>query len=286
MAAETNTMTRAEFAKAQAIDYVNHFVSSVQSLQEMLGVSSLMPLTEGSTIKVYTSTLTQAAQPAEGELIPLSKITQTVAKTYELILRKWRTAVTAEAIQRSGFQTAVIDADNVVLRTVQKDVRGQFIALCATGTGTATGTTFQEAIANAWAKLQILFEDYAVDKVIAFVNPMDIATYIGQAAISIQTAFGMSYFEPFLGVRCISSGDVPKGTFYATVPENINIAYPTLANGEIAKAFDFTTDETGLIGINHESLNDSLRFQSVVTTGVTPFPERLDGIVVGTITSA
>lgn len=110
-----------------------------------------------------------------------------------------------EAIQRSGFDTAVTEADNKLMKTIQAKIRAELIAFLATGTGTATGATLQAAVSNAWGKLQVLFEDDAAGSVIVLVNPMDVADYIGGASITTQNAFGMTYFKAFY--RCF---DVDK----------------------------------------------------------------------------
>lgn len=284
MAVQENTILTTDFAKAQSIDFVTRFNGGVEKLQEMLGITRRTPLASGAIIKTYASEVTLAdGNVAEGDLIPLSKVEQTVANTYELEYKKYRKAVTLEAIQRSGFDVAVTETDNRLLRKVQSDVRTSFAAFLATGTGTATGTNFQSALANAWGKLQVLFEDDAAGDVIVLVNPMDVSDYIGTAAITTQNAFGMTYFTAFTDVKVLTNASVPQGTFYATVADNLNIAYPQISGGEINKAFSFTTDETGLIGITHTADNTRVNYETTIISGLTIFAERLDGVVVGTI---
>ena len=62
--------------------------------------------------------------------------------------------------------------------------------------------------------------------------------------------------------------------------------FVNVASGEIARAFNLTTDETGYIGIHEYADNDTARVMDLVLSGVTFFPERIDGIVVGTIAGA
>ncbi len=284
MPAQENTMITTDFAKAQSIDFVTRFNGGVAKLQELLGITRRTPLSTGAVIKTYKNTVTLAdGEVAEGDLIPLSKVTQTVANTYELSYSKYRKAVTLEAIQRSGFDVAVTETDNSLLKKVQSDVRSKFASFLATGTGTASGTTFQAALANAWGMLQVLFEDDAAGDVIVLVNPMDVSDYIGTAQISTQSAFGMTYFTAFTDVKVLTNANVPQGKFYATVADNLNIAYPLISGGEINKAFSFTTDETGLIGITHTADNTRVNYETTIISGLTIFAERLDGVVVGTI---
>ena len=284
MAVQENTNITTDFAKAQSIDFVTRFNGSIKKLQELLGITRRTPMGSGAIIKTYKNTVTLAdGDVAEGEIIPLSKVENTLANTYELTYKKYRRAVTLEAIQRNGFDQAVIDADNALLKKIQSNVRSSFATFLSTGTGTATGSGFQASVANACGKLQILFEDDAAGDVIVLANPMDISDYIGGANISTQQAFGMTYFKAFTDVSILTNASVPQGKFYATVSDNINIAYPLISGGEINKAFNFTTDESGLIGITHTSDNTRVNYETTILTGVTMFAERLDGVIVGTI---
>ena len=157
MAVQENTNLTTDFAKAQSIDFVNRFTGGIKKLQEMLGITIRQGLSEGSTIKTYKSSVTLAdGNVAEGDLIPLSKVEKTLDKTYELADTKYRRAVTLEAIQRSGFDQAVQEADTALLRKIQSNIRTDFAAFLATGTGTAAGNTMQAVVADAWAKLQVL----------------------------------------------------------------------------------------------------------------------------------
>ena len=68
--------------------------------------------------------------------------------------------------------------------------------------------------------------------------------------------------------------------------ENIVAYYINVASGDIGGAFGLTADETGYIGINEYADKDTARVIDLVMSGVTFFPERVDGIVVGTIAGA
>jgi hypothetical protein len=103
----------------------------------------------------------------------------------------------------------------------------------------------------------------------------------------MQTLFGMNYIKNFLGLGDVFlNSSVPAGKFYATAKENIVLYYVNVAGGDIASAFGLTADETGYIGINEYPDKDSARVIDLVMSGVTFFPERQDGIVVGTIAGA
>lgn len=283
--AEDNLTKTGDLAKAAAIDFTERFGSNLSKLIEALGVTRRMPLTNGMVIKTYKSTVTMATDDAvgEGETIPLSKVETVPADTIELTFKKYRKAASVEAIQKHGYDQAIVETDEKLLREIQKGVRTRFFNFLATGTGTATATTLQGAFARAWGKIQTLFEDDAAQTV-AFVNPEDIADHLAKAEVTTQTAFGLTYIQNFAGVdTVIINTSVPRGTVYATAPENIVLAYVQITGGEINKAFDFTTEELGLIGVTHDIQKKNLTAETIALSGVTLFAERLDGVVKITI---
>ena len=173
-----------------------------------------------------------------------------------------------------------------MLKDVQKGIRADFFSFLATGTGVATGATFQATLAQAWGQLQVLFEDDDIDAVY-FMNPLDVADYLATANISLQTAFGMTYVKDFLGLgTVIFNSGVPKGKIYATAAENVVLYYIPTNSGDMGETFDFVTDETGFIGINETPDHDHMTVKNTVASGVVLFAERLDGVVVGTISGA
>jgi hypothetical protein len=202
----------------------------------------------------------------------------------EAVLNKWRKSTTAEAILKGGYEQADGDTTDKMVKDVQAKIRNDFFTFIATGTGTATGKGLQAALASGWGNLQVLWEDDTVDTVY-FINPLDAAAYLGTAQITLQTAFGMSYIENFLGLgRVFLNSSVPAGKFYATAAENVVLYFVNVDASELARAFDLTSDETSYIGINEYADKDTARVMDLVMSGVTFFPERIDGIVVGTIT--
>ena len=253
----------------------------------MLGVTRKQEKRAGEVLKVYKATGTlESGVVAEGDVIPLSKYQTTYEAVGEAVLNKWRKVTTAEAISSKGYGQAVNDTNDKMLKDIQKGVRTSFVNFLATGTGEVAGVGLQATLAQAWGKLQVLFEDTSVQSVY-FMNPLDVADYLGGAQISTQTAFGMSYIENFLGLgTVILASDVPKGKLYATAAENIVLYYIPVTSADMAQAFDLTSDATGLIGIHTGPTYDNLSAETVAASGVGLFAEKLDGIVVGTINPA
>lgn len=290
MAAETDVIAKAQMAKVREVDFVNQFThTNLDKLIEVLGVTRQIPMMEGTTMYVYTTTGTlHSGAVAEGDTIPLSQYKTEKKAVGEITLKKWRKGVTAEAIQKSGRDAAIAATDEALLRDVQKGIRTdlfEFLNGEITGSTTATGAGIQAAFADAWGKLQVKFEDDTASAVY-FVNPEDVATYLGTANITVQTVFGMNYIENFLGLgTVIMNSNITKGTFIATAKENIIMYYLTM-NGDIASEFDLTTDSTGYIGIKTDIPNtDRAQVETLVMGGIQFLVEYAGGVVKGTITS-
>ena len=286
-AVDAKTVKEADLAKVRDIDFTERFSKGIDTLMAMLGVTRKQEKRAGEVLKVYKATGTlESGAVAEGDVIPLSKYQTTYEAVGEAVLNKWRKVTTAEAISSKGYGQAVNDTNDKMLKDIQKGVRTSFVNFLATGTGEVAGVGLQATLAQAWGKLQVLFEDTSVQSVY-FMNPLDVADYLGGAQISTQTAFGMSYIENFLGLgTVILASDVPKGKLYATAAENIVLYYIPVTSADMAQAFDLTSDATGLIGIHTGPTYDNLSAETVAASGVGLFAEKLDGIVVGTINPA
>lgn len=289
--AETNLITAEKMKRVREVDFVQQFLhNSLQKLLDVLGVTRKIPMMEGTTMYVYSTVGTlQSGAVGEGEIIPLSQYQTTKTPIGEITLHKWRKAASAEAIKKSGYDAAVRDTDAALLKDVQKGIRGDFFTFLngtISNSVTATGEGLQAALANAWGKLQVAFEDDTAEAVY-FVNPEDISTYLGKAPLTTQTAFGMNYIENFLGLgTVITSSRITKGTFVATAKENLILYYLTM-NGDIARAFELTADELGYIGIKSGYANEErAQIESLVMDGLQIMVEYAAGVIKGTITEA
>ena len=282
--AETNLIKKADLAKAREIEFTYNFSEGVKKLMEALGVTRQIPKQAGTVLKAYKAVGTlENGAVGEGETIPLSKYTTKPVTFGEITLKKWRKATSAEAIAERGYDQAVEMTTDRMLRDVQKAVRTDLFTFLATGTGSASGDNLQGALAQSWGRLQIKFEDDAIQAA-HFVNPLDIADYLAKAQITTQTAFGMTYVEDFLGLgTVIMNASVPKGTIYSTAKENIVLYYIPVNGADLGEAFNFTSDETGYIGIHEEPDYSNMTASDTVVNGMVFFAERLDGVVVGTI---
>ena len=281
---EENTNISTDFEPAISIDHTNRLREGIKKLQEVLGITDMKPMPAGTSIKLYGVTVTKGGkQPAEGDIVPLSKVERKLIDTIELELDPKRRLTTGQAIQSTGKERAINEADEALIAEVRKDIKDAYYTTLAAGTGTApAGDNFQKACANVWGALNVFYEDMDVTPVF-FVNPLDVATYLGDAAISTQTAFGMSYIENFLGMgNAIISSKVEQGTVIGTAVQNLNGAFVPVG-GDVATAFGLTYDASGLVGLNHSLAADRFSINSLLVSGVVFYAENAGGVFKATI---
>lgn len=287
--AESNLITKSQMSKVREVDFVAQFThNSLAKLVEVLGVTRKIPMQEGTTMYMYTTSGTlQSGSVSEGAVIPLSQYQRNKTAVGEITLKKWRKATSAEAIMKSGYDEAVRSTDAALLRDVQKTVRTDFFTLingAIAGETSVAEETLQAALAAAWGQLQVKFEDDTAAPV-HFVNPLDIADYLKTANITVQTAFGMNYVEDFLGLgTVIMSSRVTQGTVISTAKENIILYYLTM-NGDIAGKFGLTVDDLGYIGIKSDiPTEERAQLETLVMSGIQFFVEYAAGVVKSLVT--
>ncbi|PNZ82464.1 phage major capsid protein Fam0118 [Staphylococcus microti] len=277
------TMASLDKFKEKSVDFTYRFEKSLKDFQQAIGVSNLMPVTEGMTIKLYNGMDVELADGdvAEGDLIPLSKVTPKVEETKEIKLKKYRKATSGEAIQKYGLDQAIDKTDAALVKEIQKNVRKELFTLIQSGsaqTNLNPANGLQGALATAWGSLQTVFEDDAI-KTVVFANPNDIAQAIADKKMTLESAFGLQYYTDLTGTIVFSTTQVEKGTIYATAAENLVIAYIPAGTSELGRSFALTSDNTGFLGMTHFLHHETLTHQTLLVSGVLMFPERLDGVV-------
>lgn len=285
MAAETNLIKNSDLARVRQVDFVSQFGYSTKKLMELLGVMRLIPKQAGTLLKRHTVTgALESGNVAEGDIIPLSKYTTVETPIGEITLSKWRKATSAEAVLDKGYDQAVDETNDKMLQDIQGKIRtGIISSLTISGQPTASGANTQAALADAWGKLANIFENDAVETVY-FLNPMDIASYLATAQITVQQAFGFSYVENFLGLgTVILNSGITAGTFKATAKQNMVGYYVPANEADLAKAFDFVSDETGLIAVHEYADYDRLTADSTFLSGIKIFADNEAGVIAGTI---
>lgn len=284
---ETNVITTQQMVKSREVDFVLRFTGTIlRKLIEALGVTRKVPLMEGTSLYVYkTAGTLQSGEVPEGAIIPLSQYERQKEQIGEITIKKWRKAVTAEAIKKSGYNEAVNETDKKMILDIQTTIRSQFFGFLNGLNGTTVGaTTLQAVLAKTWGQLQILFENDSVE-VVHFINPLTIADYLATATVTMQTAFGMNYIEDFLGMgTVIMNSQIPVGHVVSTAKENIIMYYLTM-NGEVAQAFNLTSDETGYIGVHSSQTDERAQLEIMAMSGIQFLVEYADGVVLGQIDS-
>ena len=292
-AAEPNTITAQQFSiNPREVDFVTSFGREITALTEVMGISRPIPKPNGTmlTAKKATGEL-QSGSVAEGDLIPLSQFEVEPVDFQPIELLKYRKAVTIEAIEKYGLETAVGMTDEEFKVQLQDDVLAQFYNFLLTGQLTSEETTFQMAVAMAIGRVKDAFKKMhrSATGVAVFANTLDVYEYLGGAQITVQTAFGMDYVENFLGADILFfSSEVPQGRVIATPVNNLNVYYVDPADSEFAQAgLVYTTDaDVPYIGFHTEGVYQRAQSESYAIMGLTIFAEYLNAVAVITIADA
>lgn len=289
MAAKENLTKTADIqSTARVIDFVTRFARNWEHLREILGIMRPIRKEPGSVLKSKTATVVlQSGSVGEGEEIPYSKATVTETPYEEMTVEKYAKAVSIESIKTYGYDVAVGMTDDAFLYELQDNVTRRFYTYLNTGTLTSSETTWQRALAMAKGRVINKFKQIhrTVTNVVGFVNVLDLYDYLGDANITIQTAFGFQYVQNFMGfstVFLLSDEEIQRGRVIATPVENIVLYYVDPSTSDFARAgLQYTTDgETNLIGFHVEGNYHTAVSESFAIMGMTLFAEYKDAIAV------
>ncbi|SHK31399.1 hypothetical protein [Hespellia stercorisuis] len=270
--------------KAREIDFVTSFGKNMQVLLDILGITRMIKKENGSVLKTKTVSGTlQSGDVAEGEEIPLSQYTVKETTFDSIKISKYRKAVSLEAIAEKGYEAAVEMTDEEMKSDLQNVVTDKFYKQLKMGSLVGHETTWQMAIAMAIGKVKNKFElmKRTATGTAVWVNTLDVYKYIGAADITLQTAFGMSYIQNFLGADIVFvSSQIPENTVIATPLNNLIAYYVDPADSEFVKAgLSYTTDSaTGFIGFHAQGNYDRAISDMFAIMGVRLFAEYLDAI--------
>jgi hypothetical protein len=168
---------------------------------------------------------------------------------------------------------------------LQTNVMTAFTNYIQTGALIRAAATFQAALAKAQGEVRNKWKKMkrGITEIVGFCNILDAYEYLGAANITVQTQFGMTYIENFIGYsRLFLSSDIPSGKIVATPVENLVLYYVNPSDGDFANAgLQFTVDgETPLIGFHVEGNYTTLVSEATALMGMVLFAEYLDGIAV------
>ena len=289
MAAKDNLTKSSDIqSTARVIDFVTRFARNWEHLREILGIMRPIRKEPGAILKSKTASVTlQGGTVGEGEEIPYSKATVIETPYEEMTVEKYAKAVSIEAIKTYGYDVAVGMTDDAFLYELQDNVTRRFYAYLNTGKLASSETTWQRALAMSKGLVINKFKQIhrTVTNVLGFAKVLDLYDYLGDANITVQTAFGFQYVQNFMGfstVFLLSDEEIPRGRVIATPVENIVLYYVDPSTSDFARAgLVYTTDgETNLIGFHVEGNYHTAVSESFAIMGMTLFAEYLDGIAV------
>ena len=291
MAVKANTTLTSNIdINPREVDFVTRFGMNWQGLLDIIGIARPIKKVPGTKLTAKEVQIDlQSGDVAEGDEIPYSLATISEKDVATLKLKKYSKGVTLEDIEKYGYEDAVQRTDNAFLNKLQGVVMDNFYAVLGTGTLTGSKTTFQQAIANAKGLVTNEFKKLRLDitDVVGFVNTMDFYDYLGDANITVQTAFGMSYVKDFMGYNTIfllSDNELEAGKVIATPVENLALYYVDASDSDFARAgLEYTVDGvTNLIGFHTEGKYSHAVSECYAILGATMFAEYLNGIAVVT----
>lgn len=285
-AAETNLTTMDDLGEIKSIDFVSRFEAGIKDLLALLGVTRLEPLSQDLKIQMYKwTTDVKSGNVAEGEDIPLSKVTRTKGPSHQVTFGKWRRAVSAEAIARHGASLAIDQADNKLLRQIQGGIKTQFTTFLGTAPTKINGVGLQKALASSWGKLST-FDEFDGAEFVSFVNPLDVSNYLGDTKVlaDASNVFGMTLLKNFTGAsNVVVLNSVPQGKIYSTAVDNIVLAYLDMNASDLGDIFVDFTDETGFISATRGRTLRNATYESLFMNAMVLFPEIPTGVVEATI---
>lgn len=278
---------------AREMDFVTRFGDNWEALRNILGIMRPIRKTPGTSLVSYTADVTLESGAVEpGEVIPYSKATITQAAKADLTIEKYAKAVPIEDVNKYGAEIAVEKSDDAFLTKLQNVVLTKFYTFLKTGTLTKTATTWQDALAKAQGEVLSKFATMQKDvtAVVGFANILDAYDYLGAADITVQTQFGLTYIEDFLGYSTLfllPSTQIDRNMVIATPVENIDLYYIDPSDSEFARlGLSYTTQgETNLIGFHAQGNYSTAVGESYALMGMALWAEYLDGIAKITVSA-
>ena len=277
---------------AREMDFVTRFTDNWETLRNILGIMRPIKKAAGTTLVSYNVDVTLEDGNVEaGHVIPYSKATTTAVKKGDLTIQKYAKAVPIEDVDKYGAEIAVEKSDDAFLAKLQNVVMTNFYTFLNTGSLEGTATTWQGALAKAQGEVLNKFATIQkeVTSVVGFANILDAYDYLGEANITVQTQFGITYVKDFLGYSTLfllPASQIARGTVIATPVENIDLYYIDPSNEFARLGLTYTTDgETNLIGFHAQGNYSTAVGESYALMGMALWAEYLDGIAKITFTA-
>lgn len=274
--------------QAREQDFVTVFNDNWNALRAIMGVSRPIRKAPGTKLVSSKATLTlQSGAVGEGEEIPYSLATVVPVAYADITIEKYAKAVSIEAVAKYGAEVAIQKTDDAFLTELQKVVLGRFYTFLNTGALTSAEGSWQKALAMARGRVIDKFNKMRKDvtDIVGFANVLDFYNYLGTSDITVQTMFGLTYIQNFMGYSTLfllSDPDIPQGKVIALPVENIDLYYIDPSDSDFARlGLQYTVQgETNLIGFHANGNYSTAVGESFAIMGMTLWAEYLDGIAV------
>lgn len=267
-------------------DFVTVFGKNWEALRNILGIMRPIRKAPGTRLRAFIAKVTlQSGAVGEGEEIPYSKAEVDEVAHDDITVDKYAKAVSIEAVNKYGADIAVEKTDDEFRNELQNTVLTKFYGFLQTGAMTGTASTWQAALAKAKGVVLDKFNKLrkTVTNVVGFANVLDFYDYLGAADVTVQTAFGLTYVQNFMGYGTLflmSEPDIPRGEVIAVPVENIDLYYVDPADSDFARlGLNYTVQgETNLIGFHVNGNYGTAVGEAFAIMGMTLWAEYLDGI--------
>ena len=280
---------------ARDVDFVTRFNDNWDALRAILGVMRPIrkaPGTKLTSYKAALKTTMASGSVAEGDVIPFTEFTVAPVSYSDIAIEKYAKSVSIEAVAKYGAAVAVQKTDDQFLVELQNNVLNKFYTFLNTGALVGTQKTWQRALAIAKGAVLKKFASMnkTVTEVVGFANIMDLYDYLGDAQITVQSAFGLNYVKDFMGYSTLFLLDdtkIAQKKVIAVPVENIDLYYIDPSDSDFAQlGLNFTVaGETNLIGFHSEGDYTRATGNSFALMGMALWAEYLDGIAVVTVGS-
>lgn len=271
---------------AREVDFVTRFNDNWDALRQIMGIMRPIRKANGTTLISYTADVAlEDGDVDPGNVIPYSKATITQVAKGDLSVKKYAKAVPIEDVTKYGAEIAIEKSDDAFLTKLQNVVLGNFYTFLNTGSLTGQAATWQAALAKAQGEVLNKFASIQKDvtSVVGFANILDAYDYLGNAEITVQTQFGLSYIKNFLGYSTLfllPADKIARNKVIATPVENIDLYYIDPGDSDFARlGLVYTTQgETNLIGFHAQGNYSTAVGESYALMGMSLWAEYLDGI--------
>lgn len=291
--AKANLTKKEQFAQVQAreVDFVTRFTDNWNALRTIMGIMRPIRKAPGTKLVSYEASVTlQSGAVGEGEEIPYSLAEVHPVAYGDITLEKYAKAVSIEAVEKYGAPIAIEKTDDQFLVELQNNVLTRFYTFLNTGALTSAEDTFQMALAMAKGNVIDKFNKMrkTVTQIVGFANVLDVYEYLGSSDITVQTAFGLTYIQDFMGYSTLfllSAPDIPRGRVIALPVENIDLYYIDPSDSDFARlGLEYTVaGETNLIGFHANGNYTTAVGVMFALMGMALWAEYLDGIGVADV---